>query len=53
MPLSTRAGSPGLSYLWLLTRAAPGDKSKEVDAMMDLAKDMGFDVSNLRVVPHK
>ena len=46
----------GLSYLWLLMRVSPAADNfqpKMMDDMIDLAKHIGFDVSNLRLVPHK
>ena len=46
----------GLSYLWLLMRVSPTADSfptKIMDDMLDKAKHYGFDVSAIRIVPHK
>ena len=44
----------GVSYLWLLTRASPATGSPPVvNEMLDLARDLGFDVGAIRTVPHK
>ena len=44
----------GVSYLWLLTRASPAAGSLPItNEMLDLARDLGFDVGAIRTVPHK
>merc|ERR1712166_1121206 len=42
----------GVSYLWLLTRASPADGTPPVvNEMLDLARDLGFDVGAMRRFP--
>lgn len=44
----------GVSYLWLLTRASPAAGTPPVvNEMLDLARDLGFDVGAIRTVPHR
>ena len=53
--ISTPQVGTGLSYLWLLMRISPAaDAFPEgvLGDLLDTARSIGFDTSNIRHVPH-
>jgi len=44
-------GDPTLNYLWILARK-PDLEEKNIQMLKEKAKEMGFDISRLKKVPH-